>query len=72
MISIPEFIKKYPEYLAKDNAMGFLSADGGETYTRCHCMLPVANPSAITHEALSKSGVTSKLETLTFGGVRRI
>ncbi|KAF8481515.1 glycosyltransferase family 15 protein [Gautieria morchelliformis] len=31
-----EFIKENPQYVAEDNAMGFLSADGGETYTRCH------------------------------------
>ncbi|KAF8590601.1 glycosyltransferase family 15 protein [Ramaria rubella] len=31
-----EFIKEHPEYISKDNAMAFLSADGGETYNRCH------------------------------------
>jgi len=30
------FIKEHPEYLAKDNAMAFLSPDGGETYSLCH------------------------------------
>ena len=37
------FIKEHPEYLPKDNAMAFLSADGGETYNRCHCMLSFLN-----------------------------
>lgn len=31
-----EFIKLHPDYLAKDNAMGFVSDDGGETYNLCH------------------------------------
>jgi len=31
-----EFIKEHPDYLPKDNAMAFLSADGGDTYNRCH------------------------------------
>lgn len=33
----PDFIKLHPEYLAKDNAMGFLSETGGDTYNLCHC-----------------------------------
>ncbi|QRV85840.1 Glycolipid 2-alpha-mannosyltransferase [Ceratobasidium sp. AG-Ba] len=31
-----EFIKEHPEYLPKDNAMGFLSDNNGETYNNCH------------------------------------
>jgi len=31
-----EFIKANPQYLPKDNGMGFLSDDGGETYNKCH------------------------------------
>ncbi|TEB31240.1 glycosyltransferase family 15 protein [Coprinellus micaceus] len=31
-----EFIDKHPEYLPKDNAMQFISDDGGNTYNRCH------------------------------------
>ncbi|KAG8954612.1 alpha 1,2-mannosyltransferase 2.4.1 [Tulasnella sp. 424] len=31
-----EFIKKYPEHIPKDNALRFLSEDGGETYNGCH------------------------------------
>ncbi len=31
------FIEEYPEYVAEDNAMAFLSDDGGESYNRCHC-----------------------------------
>lgn len=32
-----EFIDKHPEYLPKENAMQFISDDGGKTYNRCHC-----------------------------------
>ncbi|KAJ6595556.1 glycosyltransferase family 15 protein [Mycena vulgaris] len=34
--SVKEFITKYPHYLAEDNAMAYLSDDGGETYNLCH------------------------------------
>lgn len=34
--STRRFIEKHPEYIAKDNLMGFISNDGGETYNRCH------------------------------------
>jgi alpha 1,2-mannosyltransferase len=34
--STKKFIKNHPEHIAKDNSMGFLSDDGGETYNRCH------------------------------------
>ncbi|KAF9066448.1 glycosyltransferase family 15 protein [Rhodocollybia butyracea] len=33
---VKDFIKLYPEYLAKDNSMGFLSDSDGETYNLCH------------------------------------
>lgn len=31
------FINENPELVPADNAMAFLSDDGGETYNRCHC-----------------------------------
>jgi alpha 1,2-mannosyltransferase len=31
-----EFIDLHPEYVAPDNAMGYLSYNGGETYNLCH------------------------------------
>ncbi|KAJ3506526.1 hypothetical protein NLJ89_g6816 [Agrocybe chaxingu] len=31
-----EFIKKNPEYLAPNNAMGFISDNGGDSYNLCH------------------------------------
>ncbi|KAK7448081.1 hypothetical protein VKT23_013838 [Stygiomarasmius scandens] len=31
-----DFLKLHPEYVAEDNAMGFLSENGGETYNLCH------------------------------------
>ncbi|KAJ3771276.1 glycosyltransferase family 15 protein [Lentinula raphanica] len=33
---VKDFIKLHPEYVAKDNAMGFLSETGGDTYNLCH------------------------------------
>lgn len=35
--AVKEFISENPQYLPEDNAMQFLSDDGGETYNRCHC-----------------------------------
>lgn len=32
-----EFIHGNPHLVSPDNAMAFLSDDGGETYNRCHC-----------------------------------
>lgn len=34
--STKKFMKNHPEHIHKDNSMGFLSDDGGETYNRCH------------------------------------
>ncbi|CAD6499163.1 BgTH12-04815 [Blumeria graminis f. sp. triticale] len=34
--STKKFIKAHPEHIAKDNSMGFLSDDGGESFNRCH------------------------------------
>ncbi|KAG8990007.1 alpha 1,2-mannosyltransferase 2.4.1 [Tulasnella sp. 427] len=34
--TVKEFIKAHPEYIPEDNALKFLSDDGGQTYNRCH------------------------------------
>jgi len=34
--STKAFIEKYPEHIAKDNSMKFLSDDDGENYNHCH------------------------------------
>ncbi|KAJ9104391.1 hypothetical protein QFC20_004527 [Naganishia adeliensis] len=34
--TVKEFIKENPQYIPEDNAMQFLSDDGGESYNRCH------------------------------------
>ncbi|KAJ8689338.1 hypothetical protein PTI98_013368 [Pleurotus ostreatus] len=33
---VRDYMGKHPEYVAKDNAMDYLSDNGGETYNRCH------------------------------------
>lgn len=33
-----DFVKLHPEYIAKDNALGFMSNNGGDSYNLCHCM----------------------------------
>jgi hypothetical protein len=37
MIKSVEFILEHPNYLAPNNAAGFLTEDGGKSYTLCHC-----------------------------------
>ncbi|KAF9075367.1 glycosyltransferase family 15 protein [Rhodocollybia butyracea] len=34
--AVREFIDDHPEYIAEDNAMGFISQNNGLTYNRCH------------------------------------
>jgi len=34
--SVKKFMKNHPEHIAEDNAMGFLSDDGGDSYNHCH------------------------------------
>ncbi|KAK0391354.1 hypothetical protein NLU13_0855 [Sarocladium strictum] len=34
--STKSFMKNHPEHIAKDNMLGFLSDDGGESYNLCH------------------------------------
>ena len=36
--TVKEFLKENPGLAPEDNALSFLSDDGGETYNRCHCM----------------------------------
>ncbi|CAI2183350.1 19932_t:CDS:2, partial [Funneliformis geosporum] len=34
--SVKEFMKKYPQYIEKDNSIDFISDDNGDTYNLCH------------------------------------
>ncbi|KAG7092472.1 alpha-1,2-mannosyltransferase KRE2 [Marasmius oreades] len=34
--TVKGFMKEYPEYVVPNNAMGFVSDDGGRTYNKCH------------------------------------
>ncbi|KAH8801849.1 glycosyltransferase family 15 protein [Flagelloscypha sp. PMI_526] len=34
--TVKAFIRKHPEYVAKDNSMNYMSDDKGETYNLCH------------------------------------
>jgi len=33
---VMDFVNDHPEYIAKDNALSFLSSDNGQTYNLCH------------------------------------
>jgi len=33
---VKDFVRDYPQYLSKDNALRFLSEDGGNSYNLCH------------------------------------
>ena len=30
-------MKEYPQYVSPDNAMAYMSEDGGKSYNLCHC-----------------------------------
>lgn len=61
-----EFTQAHPEHVANDNAMKFLSDDGGESYNKCHCTSFLSfRPSSL--QADEQSGQISKSETLTSG-----
>jgi len=34
--SVKEFVEQNPDLIAEDNALSFVSDDGGDTYNRCH------------------------------------
>ena len=34
--TVKSFAKSYPQHIASDNSLGFLSDDGGKTYNGCH------------------------------------
>ncbi|KAI0682190.1 nucleotide-diphospho-sugar transferase [Cerioporus squamosus] len=34
--SVKEFVQENAQYVARDNAMGYMSEDGGNTYNNCH------------------------------------
>ena len=36
-LAATDFAKLHPEYVAENNAMGFMSENGGEKYNLCHC-----------------------------------
>lgn len=38
--SVKKFMKNHPEHIVKDNSLGFLSDDGGESYNHCHFVSP--------------------------------
>jgi hypothetical protein len=40
-----EFHNAHPEVIAENNALPFISSDGGDTYNRCHCELIVFSAS---------------------------
>jgi alpha 1,2-mannosyltransferase len=67
--STKKFMKAHPEHIAKDNSMGFLSDDGGETYNHCHmvsfreyCQVFLANcyPSGPTSKSVTSIGSDQK------------
>lgn len=35
-VGLSDFMQRYPDLISEDNAMRFLSDDGGETYNLCH------------------------------------
>jgi hypothetical protein len=66
---VTDFALKHPEYIAKDNALGFMSPDSGATYNLCHCQsFSLLFPTLTLNP--NQSGVISKLQTWISGEVR--
>lgn len=59
--TMTDFIKENPQYVAEDNAMDFLSTDGGRSYSLCHCEWRMSFPGAVIMTPNdSKSGAILK------------
>ncbi len=40
--TVKDFVKENPQYVAENNAMGYMSEDNGNSYNLCHCeSLPI-------------------------------
>ncbi|KAI0824385.1 glycosyltransferase family 15 protein [Trametes gibbosa] len=54
--TVKTFVKEHPEYVASNNAMGYMSDDGGESYNLCHFWsnFEIANMDFWRGEAYSK------------------
>ena len=35
--TVKEFVASHPQYVKENNAMGYMSDDGGNSYNLCHC-----------------------------------
>lgn len=44
--SVKKFMSNYPEHVAEDNSMDFLSDNGGESYNKCHFVCSPSNASS--------------------------
>ena len=42
--SVKKYMEKYPQHVASDNSMDFLSDDGGKTYNHCHFVSTADSP----------------------------
>jgi alpha 1,2-mannosyltransferase len=55
-------VKQHPEYVAENNAMGFISDNHGEEYNLCHCKWPIPPRPANPHANISHIAVWSNFE----------
>ena len=42
--TVKSFVKENPQYVAENNAMGYMSEDGGNSYNLCHCESSCRHP----------------------------
>jgi len=75
--AVTEFTKKNPQYVVNNNAIDFLSNDGGRSYSLCHCkcrsFFPAPEPPLPTLMTPNdpQSGATLKSPIWTCGEVKR-
>jgi hypothetical protein len=78
-VPMVDFIAAHPQYIAHDNALGFLTDNGGDTYNLCHCEFPSHRPhrgsGRIPTDRLAafwKSGAISRSQIWISGAEKRI
>lgn len=67
-----DFVKENPQFVAKDNALGFMSENGGDSYNLCHCKPCLSTLQIYPSDMISQSGVTLRLRIWTSGEVPHI
>lgn len=53
--TVKEFMKEYPQHIAENNAIDFISNDGGNSYNLCHCAFRLSLISVLASKCIYSS-----------------